>query len=308
MTSLVNDFDKDSPLIVTHPLVGAIAVSANFTNVINLVVDNHPQWFVVVPGALNLVQGPKLYRELMKMGVPDSEIELAGHWNPKEIVDNIETSTVRRIERIKSKKPLRLLVPVGGAGAQESFLADLVEACAALVKQGKLHLFLNAGDHDHFESTFKEQLEASKLNYKMVEDVNSLMQFNARLDSGLEPSTPVTLFIFNSTYPAVTTTDLLASHSDVLVCKPSEMAFYAVPKLMIRRVGDHEAKSAIRAAEVEDGTLEAETIEEIMKEINQFLTKPGDLITMNRVIQSNNEIGMYNGAKIAVERALERAT
>lgn len=35
--------------------------------------------------------------------------------------------------------------------------------------------------------------------------------------------------------------------ADILCCKPSELAFYPLPKLMIRRVGDHEAHSATRA-------------------------------------------------------------
>lgn len=80
MTSLVEDLDRDSPFVATHPLVGCLAVAAGFENVVNLVVDNHPQWFCVVPGALNLVQGPSLYQELIQMGVPEDEIELAGHW------------------------------------------------------------------------------------------------------------------------------------------------------------------------------------------------------------------------------------
>jgi len=31
------------------------------------------------------------------------------------------------------------------------------------------------------------------------------------------------------------------------------------------------------------------------------------LINMNKAVQRNNEIGIYNGSKIAIERALERA-
>ena len=50
---------------------------------INLVIDNFAQWFVSVPGAINLVQGPTNYAMLQKMGVPDAEIRLAGHWCPK---------------------------------------------------------------------------------------------------------------------------------------------------------------------------------------------------------------------------------
>jgi hypothetical protein len=115
------------------------------------------------------------------------------------------------------------------------------------------------------------------------------------------------LFSFGSKYPAVTATDALMQVADVLVCKPSEMAFYCIPKLMIRRVGDHEQKSAYRTAELGDGTLEARTIDDAMKEINQFLKTPSALISMNEAIEKNNRIGIYDGSKIAVEKALERA-
>lgn len=307
LVSLIKGLDHDSPIIATHPLVGAMAVAANFTNVVNLVVDNHPQWFVVVPGALNLVQGPRLYRELVKLGVPDAEIELVGHWNPRNIVETIPQATQRRIERVSSSQPLRLLIPLGGAGAQQSFLTELVKRCLPLVKQGKLQLLLNAGDHEHMKVAFEDLLQASQMEYESIFDVNERNQFVDSLKSGNEPKHPLTLFAFKTSYASVTTTDELVPYSDVLVAKPSELAFYAVPKLMIRRVGDHEAKSAVRAAEVGEGTLEAGTVDEVMEEIRQFLSKPSDLITMNKMIRKNNEVGMYDGAKVAVEKALARA-
>ena len=37
---------------------------------VNLVIDNHAQYFIVVPGAINLVQGPTNYHRLLRMGVP----------------------------------------------------------------------------------------------------------------------------------------------------------------------------------------------------------------------------------------------
>ncbi len=43
---------------------------------------------------------------------------------------------------------------------------------------------------------------------------------------------------------------------NVLVTKPSELAFYPVPKLFIKRVGGHEQWGAIHSAEIGDGTLE----------------------------------------------------
>ncbi|CAK0797021.1 unnamed protein product, partial [Prorocentrum cordatum] len=65
---------KDTPIIASHSFVGLAAVACGFKKVINLVIDNHPQWFCVVPGALNLVQGPSNYHNFLRMGVPPSEI------------------------------------------------------------------------------------------------------------------------------------------------------------------------------------------------------------------------------------------
>jgi hypothetical protein len=308
-TSVLVGLDQDSPLISTHPLVGAIAVAAGFTNVVNLVVDNHAQWFVVVPGALNLVQGPRAYQELLKLGVPESELELAGHWCHKKLVADIPQVVEKRIRRIHEQKPLRLLIPVGGAGAQRSLLGNLVEACAPLVKEGKVQLFLNAGDHSHMREEFERQLDNCKLDFETIDTVDGLKSFRDHLEASEsnEPRKAVTLFAYRSLYPAVETTDELANVSDVLVCKPSEMAFYSVPKLSIRRVGDHERKSALRSAELGDGTLEARTLPEMMKYIDLFLTNPRVLINMNKAIEKNSKIGIYDGLKIAVERALERA-
>jgi hypothetical protein len=307
--SVLAGLDKNSPIISTHPLVGAIAVAAGFHNVVNLVVDNHAQWFVVVPGALNLVQGPRAYQELVKLGVPPQEMELAGHWCHKQIVKDIPQVVDRRIRRLQNGKPLRLLIPVGGAGAQESLLKNLVRACTPLVKSGKVQLFLNAGDHSHMKEMFEKQLDDSKLDFELITTVDDLRSFRQQLEANEsnEPRKPVTLFAYKSLYLAVSTTDDLANVSDVLVCKPSEMAFYSTPKLMIRRVGDHEQKSALRAAELGDGTLEARTVPEIMKNVHVFLDSPQVLINMNKSIEKNHDIEIYQGLKIAVTRALDRA-
>ena len=61
---------RSTPIIATHCFVGMLAVSLGFKHVINLVIDNYAQWFIVVPGAYNLVQGPSNYHNLLRMGVP----------------------------------------------------------------------------------------------------------------------------------------------------------------------------------------------------------------------------------------------
>jgi hypothetical protein len=59
-------------------------VAAGYENVINLVIDNYAPWFTVMPGTLNLIQGLTNYHNFLKMGVLPSQLQLAGHWIPKE--------------------------------------------------------------------------------------------------------------------------------------------------------------------------------------------------------------------------------
>jgi hypothetical protein len=77
---LLLSLPRDTPIITTHCFVGMAAAALGFTKVINLVIDNHAQWFIVVPGAYNLVQGPSNYHNLLRMGVPADRLVLAGGW------------------------------------------------------------------------------------------------------------------------------------------------------------------------------------------------------------------------------------
>lgn len=305
---ILEGLDKDSPLIASHCLVAHAAVACGFKNVINLVIDNHAQWFVVVPGALNLVQGPSNYHNFLKMGVPPEELKLVGHWIPKDLVEGIPDACQRRTARAQSnpRKPLRLLIPVGGAGAQRRFVTNLVRALGPYVKKGKVQLFLNAGDHEHMRKAFIGALDDQRLTFGTVSDMAGVNAFKDSLLTGTEPSDAVTLFTFDDYFTAVATTDILCNVADVLACKPSELAFYPIPKLMIRRVGDHEEYSALRASELGDGTLEARNLDVCLKYVELFLNTEL-LTTMNKAIVNNDSIGLYDGCKNAVTLALERA-
>ena len=61
-----------------HPRSSLLTCGLARLQVINLVIDNLAQWFIVVPGAYNLVQGPSNYHNLMRMGVPANKLILAG--------------------------------------------------------------------------------------------------------------------------------------------------------------------------------------------------------------------------------------
>lgn len=314
---LMKGLPLDTPIIATHSLVGLVAVACGFTNVINLIIDNHAQWFVVVPGALNLCQGPVNYQKCLRMGIKAENLQLVGHWIPRELVDNISTDCLRRIGRAKSgygkndgpKKARRVLIPVGGAGAQRKFIVEFVRALGPLVKSGDVQLFLNAGDHKHMKSAFLSALDSIGVkDFDTVGTAEGVMRFHDRLlDPANEPNANVTLFAFDDYFPAVATTDILSRVTDILACKPSELAFYPVPKLMIRRVGDHEQYSALRAAELGDGTLEAREISDAMCNMDLFVGGCDFLTQMNESIMKNNELGIYDGCKNAVKLALERA-
>lgn len=192
MLPLINGLDKNSPIIATHSMVACAAVEAGFTNVINLVIDNHAQWFVVVPGALNLVQGPSNYHSFLKMGVPEKDLALAGHWIPRDLAEGIPDACARRVARRKAGKPLRIIVPVGGAGAQRKFIVSMVGALSGLVKEGKVQLFLNAGDHEHMKEAFVGALESNGMEYDKVVDMKGVQEFKEKMMKQ-EPSKNVTL-------------------------------------------------------------------------------------------------------------------
>lgn len=91
---------------------------------------------------------------------------------------------------------------------------------------------------------------------------------------------------------------------DVLVTKPSELAFYPVPKLFIKRVGKHEMWGAIHSAEIGDGTLECRDIPHTLQMIDLFLKEDGLLFNMCDNIVKNKSIGIYDGAYKVVELAM----
>ncbi|HAO62173.1 MAG TPA: hypothetical protein DCQ90_09835 [Erysipelotrichaceae bacterium] len=93
--------------------------------------------------------------------------------------------------------------------------------------------------------------------------------------------------------------------SDILVTKPSELAFYPIPKLFVKRVGGHEAWGAIHASEIGDGTLECETPELANQMMESLLDQPSLLTLMNECILKNHRNHVYHGAYRVVELAVK---
>mmetsp|Transcript_6054 Transcript_6054/g.10931 ORF Transcript_6054/g.10931 Transcript_6054/m.10931 type:complete len:598 (-) Transcript_6054:264-2057(-) len=317
---LMMAMDKRVPVVASHSLVGMIAVACGFRTVINCVIDNHAQWFVVVPGALNLVQGPGNYMKLRKLGVPAADLRVAGHWCPAELVNNIPDDCAARIaELVAEARPgatlpsdvcrRTFLLPIGGAGAQRRFVISLVRAVieSGLVDEGA-QLVLNAGDHAHMKEAFLAEL--AKPGAPRYETITSLAEVREAASdrAALKRRAPVLLCCFDEYFPAVATTDIMCRAVDVLACKPSELAFYPIPKLMVRRVGDHEQFSAVRAYEIGDGTREVREVEEALEWMRLMLEPGSDVLQeMNRRIAANGAMGVYDGSKNAVQWAKKLA-
>jgi hypothetical protein len=104
---------------------------------------------------------------------------------------------------------------VGGAGAQRKFIVQFVRFLSTLVKQKKVQLFLNAGDHVHMKAAFIAVLSEIGLDgqYDTVTTTAGVRDFRDNLLAGNEPNTTVTLFSFDEYFPAVATTDILSRHS-----------------------------------------------------------------------------------------------
>jgi hypothetical protein len=114
------------------------------------------------------------------------------------------------------------------------------------------------------------------------------------------------VFLHDNIFHAVYATNYLMRVVDVMITKPSELAFYPVPKIFNERVGGHEMWGAVRGAELGDGTVEVRTIPHTLQAID-LLTHAPDLLEMFcDCIVKNKSIGIYDGAYKCVELATGR--
>ena len=111
------------------------------------------------------------------------------------------------------------------------------------------------------------------------------------------------LFHHPEAFPAVSTTNLLLRASDILLTKPSELAYYPIPKLFVRRVGGHEAWGAIRAAELGESTLECTSTGQLLQSLDLLLDAQDILRMQIDAILRNHASGLYQGARRVVELA-----
>ncbi|MDA3850194.1 MAG: hypothetical protein PF447_02870 [Spirochaetaceae bacterium] len=309
MAPVFKNIPRDMPCVATHVWPAQAALHAGLTNVLNVIPDNWPMALHLAEGSKHTVQTPSSYfgyKTLNGMAkktlkpIPEGEIFEVGHYIDHEIVSNLEADSQKRMDRLRSEKALRVLLTIGGAGAQRSIFVKIIKNILPRIKKGKAVLFINVGDHEKMWNQLSldipELLEITTLHKNDWQDT---LNFSHQAIQG--DVSGVHCFCNDDIYAAVYSTNLLLRASDILVTKPSELAFYPVPKLMIKRVGGHEAWGAIRAAEIGDGTIECDTQDKIEQMLNLLLHEKGIIKMMVENILKAHKIGTYNGAYRVIE-------
>ena len=314
MTSVFRELPKDIPYVATHVWPSQAAVHAGLTHVVNAIPDNWPMALHLSEGAIHTVQTPSAYlgyralrgmdkkRQLRPM--PKGAIVYTGHYVDHELVSNIEKDCEKRIDRVKNGEATRWLMSVGGAGAQKEIFVAVIRKLLPAIKRGKAVLFINVGDHDKVWHELITKLpEMKPFLHEHFDDFEETSRFCEKAYDG--EVSGIHAFCHMDIFAAVYSTNLLMRCSDVLITKPSELSFYPIPKLMIKRVGGHEAWGAIRAAEIGDGTYECSTPAETAAMID-MIQHGGDIIEkMCGHILTAKKAGVYNGAYKAVELAVK---
>lgn len=307
----------DTPYVATHPWTAQAAVAAGLTNVVNIVPDNMPLAFHLAEGAVHTVQtasGFLGYRTLREMGITRNEvmnpmsqgnIVYTGHYVDHELVANLEGDCARRLDRIHSGAPRRVLMTIGGAGAQLSKFTAIIRHLRRRILDRSVTVLVNLGDHYSRWAELKQNLTRMRLPFQLWDDDWAGFQdFVARLQS--ETLGGIFVILHRDTFPAVYSTNLLMRESDVLITKPSELSFYPVPKLFIQRVGKHEAMGAIHSSEIGDGSLETSRMPHVLQ-ILDVLLDDTDLLSLyiDRLL-GNKKAGVYDGAYRAIDLVLSR--
>ncbi len=313
MAAVFKNVPKDIPLIGTHVWPAQAAIHAGMRYVVNAIPDNWPMALHLAEGAVHTIQTRQSwmgYRILNGMRgkevlqpMPADSLVYTGHYIDHELTANIEADCAARLARKKNGEPMCFLLTIGGAGAQRELFAAVIRHLLPAVKERRAALYVNVGDYKNVWDELVRDIPglegASTLHFNDWADTNAFAQ-----EAVGGPVEGVHAFWHENIFEAVYCTNLLMRSADVLLTKPSELAFYPIPKLFLKRVGGHERWGAIHAAEMGDGTLECEDTPHTLQMTDLFLEEETLLSEMCSCICANKTAGLYDGAYKAVQIAM----
>ncbi|MBO4696513.1 MAG: alpha-galactosidase [Lachnospiraceae bacterium] len=311
LTPLLKALPKDVPYIATHVWPSQAAIHAGMTHVVNAIPDNWPMALHLSEGAIHTVQTPFAYlgykmlhgfsKDNLK-GIPEKDIRMVGRYVDHELLVNLEEDNELRIRRAREGAPMRFLMTVGGAGAGFAQFRAMLKHLIPYVREGKAAVFLNFGDHKNVYKKIEELLTDVSV-HEFSDDYDGLTEYVKGLRS--KESDGVTIICDSDIFKAVYATNLLMPESDVLITKPSELAYYPIPKMFMKHIGGHEVYGAICSQEAGDGTFECETDAAANDMIDRFLSDKELFIHICQRINQMKENGDYDGAYECVRLAAE---
>ena len=236
--------------------------------------------------------------------MPADSLYYTGHYIDHELVANLEHDCQARLDRKKNGEPMRFLLTIGGAGAQRELFAAVIKHLLPAVREKRAALYVNVGDYRKvWDELVKEVDGLAALSVEHFDNWPETVRFaDAAVDGKVEG---VHAFYHQNIFEAVYCTNLLMRSCDVLATKPSELAFYPVPKLFLKHIGGHERWGAIHSAEMGDGTLECEDIPHTLQMLDLLLGEEELFAEMVKAILVNKTVGVYDGAYNVVKLAMQ---
>lgn len=306
---IFKNIDRNIPYIATHVWPSQAAVHAGMKNVVNAIPDNWPMGLHLSEGAIHAVQTPFAYLGYKTLNgfaktplksIPESDIKMVGRYVDHELLVDLENDNLRRKARIAGGNPLRLLLTVGGAGAGFDMFASMVKHLLPYVKLNKVALFINFGDH---KEVCDRLVKATKIGSikKYFNDYEGLKKLVTKIKDG--DAEGIYAVYNEDIFRAVYSTNLLMPVCDLLITKPSELAYYPIPKIFMKHIGGHEVYGAINGRELGDSLDEYPTAKQLNAMLDRVLSDKEILPHLCDRITELKAQGYYNGAYECVKLA-----
>ena len=311
LVPIFRNIPKDVPYIATHVWPAQGAIHAGFTHVVNAIPDNWPMGLHLSEGAIHTVQTPFAYMGYKTLdgfakhrlhGLSSKDLKMVGCYVDHELLVNLEDDNKRRKERLASSRPVRILMTVGGAGAGYSLYKSMIVHLLPYVKEGKVTIFVNFGDHKNvYEQLLKDLPELKCHEYfNKYEELKALVKdLHSKDVDGVHA-------IYNEDiFEAVYSTNLLMPECDLLITKPSELVYYPIPKVFMRHIGGHEVYGGIFGREMGDATKECPDVKSMNAMLDNLLLDREIIPTMCDRIDTLKKAGFYDGAYECVKLAVK---
>ena len=311
LVPIFRNIPKDIPYIATHVWPSQAAIHAGMTNVVNAIPDNWPMGLHLSEGAIHAVQTPFAYYGYKTLngfakyplnGIPEESLKMVGCFIDHELLVDLENDNKRRKARIASGKPLRILMTVGGAGAGFDMFLAMVKHLVPYVKENKVALFINFGDHVDVYEKLCQKVEGIKTT-NFFNEFNKLQDFVKEIKEG--DASGIYAIYNKDIFEAVYSTNLLMPITDLLVTKPSELAYYPIPKLFMKHIGGHEVYGAINGREYGDSTPEFPTEKSICETLDRLISDKEIIPHICDRIDELKKQGHYDGAYECVRLAVK---